>query len=201
MSDDNYDEKVLSQADIDAMLSTAPQGGTISTCIAETESEHQTAQAETVKKPASNPAPTVVEAETTSDTASRREIPKETVSSSIAESLQNTLADLVKRLGKMENAMERLDQLEKKIEQVSALAEQSPQNLQTLTNQVQEFDDQLEEISENLRSSLGYGAGKIFQCKHCDSKGLVALYVKCTGCGEETWLGWWPKKEQAVPGK
>jgi translation initiation factor 2 gamma subunit (eIF-2gamma) len=57
------------------------------------------------------------------------------------------------------------------------------------------MSEQLEEISDNLRSSLGYGAAKIFQCSECGSGGTVAIHVKCTSCGEENWMGWWPEED------
>jgi hypothetical protein len=34
-----------------------------------------------------------------------------------------------------------------------------------------------------------------FQCQRCQSKSLVAIHVKCTGCGDESWMGWWPKPD------
>jgi hypothetical protein len=33
-----------------------------------------------------------------------------------------------------------------------------------------------------------------FRCNSCKSHGRVAMYLKCTSCGEEQWVGWWPKK-------
>jgi len=33
-----------------------------------------------------------------------------------------------------------------------------------------------------------------FQCSSCKSHGKVAMYLKCTCCGEEQWVGWWPTK-------
>ncbi|MFC1956553.1 hypothetical protein ACFLWZ_08620 [Chloroflexota bacterium] len=29
----------------------------------------------------------------------------------------------------------------------------------------------------------------------CGGKGEVAVSIKCTKCGEETWWGWWPKEQ------
>jgi len=37
----------------------------------------------------------------------------------------------------------------------------------------------------NLRES--------FSCE-CRTSGMVAVHIKCTNCGKETWRGWWPKK-------
>ena len=58
------------------------------------------------------------------------------------------------------------------------------------------MSEQMEEICDNLRFSLGYGAAKIFRCSECDAKGTVAIHVKCTQCGEENWMGWWPEDDE-----
>ena len=33
-----------------------------------------------------------------------------------------------------------------------------------------------------------------FHCGHCKTQGKVAMYLKCTDCGEEQWVGWWPQQ-------
>ena len=58
------------------------------------------------------------------------------------------------------------------------------------------MSEQMEEICDNLRFSLGYGATKIFRCSECDAKGTVAIHVKCTQCGEENWMGCWPEDDE-----
>jgi tetrahydromethanopterin S-methyltransferase subunit G len=193
MSDD--EGKVLSQSDIDAMLSTAQEepAGPKKTASAVSE-EKPPAE----KKPA--PAAEQVPVEKPAEEApavkpSGESKSQEVLTVELIENLESTLADLVKRLGTMENAMERLDKLEKQVEENSGAspAVQS-EELEEMKSEVQDLSEQMDEISGNLKYSLGYGVGKIFQCKHCESKELVALHVKCTDCGEETWLGWWPRR-------
>jgi len=59
-----------------------------------------------------------------------------------------------------------------------------------MVNEIQEFKEQMDEISNNLQSSPGYRAAKIFHCSYCDTTGKVAIHVKCTECGEKTgWAG------------
>jgi hypothetical protein len=31
-----------------------------------------------------------------------------------------------------------------------------------------------------------------FHCVKCHSEKLVAIHVKCTSCGTENWMGWFP---------
>ncbi|MEJ2740503.1 MAG: hypothetical protein P8105_11890 [Dehalococcoidia bacterium] len=196
MSDD--EGKVLSQSDIDAMLSTVPEDPPEPEKAAPAVSEVKPPAAE---KPAPATAPAAVqtqEAKPAAATASKpsgESISKEVLTVELIENLESTLADLVKRLTTMENAMERLDRLEKQVGENSGASSAAPANgLEEMKSEVQDLSERMDEISGNLKYSLGYGVGKIFQCKHCESKQLVALHVKCTDCGEETWLGWWPKR-------
>ena len=183
MSDD--EEKVLSQNDIDAMLSTMPEDPPEPKKAAPAVSEEKPPAEE---KPA--PAPEPAAAATASKPSSR-----EVLTVELIETLESTLADLVRRLSTMENAMERLDRLEKQVAENGEASSAAPaKELQEMKNEVQDLSERMDEISGNLKYSLGYGVGRIFQCKHCESKQLVALHVKCTDCGEETWLGWWPKR-------
>ena len=196
MSDD--EGKVLSQSDIDAMLSTVPEDPPEPKKAAPAVSEVKPPAAE---KPAPATAPAAVqtqEAKPAAATASKpsgESISKEVLTVELIENLESTLADLVKRLTTMENAMERLDSLEKQVGENSGASSAAPANgLEEMKSEVQDLSERMDEISGNLKYSLGYGVGRIFQCKHCESKQLVALHVKCTDCGEETWLGWWPKR-------
>ena len=111
------------------------------------------------------------------------------------ESLYAMMADLTKRLTKIETAMSKFDQMEKAIAEARSSTSQSPQALHDLEEQFEDLNDQLDDFTEKLSASLGYNIGNIHQCNHCGSEGLVAIRVKCTECGDENWLGWWPPKE------
>jgi hypothetical protein len=202
MSEDN-EGKVLSQSDIDAMLSTVPQDPDPpkSKAPAATAQKPPTADipAQAAAAPAAKPAAPAAAAPaakpaSANAASSGQQKSKEVITLEIIESLQATLADLIKRLAKMEHAMERLELLEEKVGEMGASSGAPSGELQKMKDHVQELNGQMDEISGNLKYSLGYGVGKIFQCKHCESKNLVALHVKCTECGEENWLGWWPKR-------
>jgi hypothetical protein len=202
MSDSEDEGKVLSQSDIDAMLSTIPQdvdppkpkapAATVQKPSSPVEPAETAAQPAAAAEPAAKP----VQAQAAAAAPSAPHKSKEVLTVEIIESLQTTLADLIKRLGKMERAMERLELLEGKVAEMGASTGQALPSgeLQEIGEKVQELTGQMDEISGNLKFSLGYGVGKLFQCKHCESKNLVALHVKCTQCGEENWLGWWPKR-------
>jgi hypothetical protein len=53
--------------------------------------------------------------------------------------------------------------------------------------------DEISNILETIRESKSsYNLQDEFKCSHCQSKNLVAFHVKCTSCGKENWMGWWP---------
>ena len=89
----DYDEKVLSQSDIDALLSTVPQNQPVPTKAA---TEQQLEQTTPAKESPSVPA------------SASQEGSLETGSANDIESLQATVTDLMKRLGKIEAALDKI---------------------------------------------------------------------------------------------
>ena len=51
-----------------------------------------------------------------------------------------------------------------------------------------------EGLQENLAKIPLLDIRYRFTCE-CGTKGMLSFYIKCTSCGEETWLGWWPKEQ------
>jgi hypothetical protein len=56
------------------------------------------------------------------------------------------------------------------------------------------FEDRLDDVEDKLLANPLSGARDV-TCQGCGAKGMVATSIKCTKCGRETYLGWWPKKE------
>ena len=57
------------------------------------------------------------------------------------------------------------------------------------------LEDRLDDVEHKLSDDPLSGASSKITCKHCGSKGLIAVKIMCTKCGRETYLGFWPKKE------
>ncbi len=135
---------VLTQADIDAMISDSPPP--------------PAPAAEAEQEPA-EPSPHVTQVAATPGAAAA--------------------SDLEQRVAKLEAA--RGDgQLQVQVE--------------TLTQQLQAVQGQLNEVLQHLPNTLGYGVRASFQCGACSAQGLVAARVYCTHCGTDTSLGWWPQQ-------
>ena len=110
------------------------------------------------------------------------------------ESVESMVSDLAQRVAKIEAAMGRLEELQKTVKDATAILRKQPRDFQSVVNELQEVSAQVEEISEKLRSTPVYDIGESFQCNVCGSHGLVAIRVKCTGCEQENWWGWWSEE-------
>lgn len=49
-----------------------------------------------------------------------------------------------------------------------------------------------EDLEEQLDGTIGLGIKQRFGCQ-CGATGFVAMRVRCTKCGRESWWGWFPK--------
>ncbi len=93
-------------------------------------------------------------------------------------------ADLVQRIEKLEAAVAKLTQ--------AVGGSQSPSQVAALAKQVETLNARVQTLREYAAHSVGYRIHETFQCGACGQKGFVAGAVKCTACGQETWMGWWP---------
>jgi len=86
---------------------------------------------------------------------------------------------------------------------LSSQAEPHQVKLSFLASKVQELEERvqavealqvdLEELQNCLDGTPALGLKHCFKC-HCGASGFVALHIKCTKCGRETWRGWFPKE-------
>ncbi len=159
--------QVLSQDEIDAMVSTV--------------SSEQAAPSVAGGAIAPGPAPPEMSSQT--GEAARA-----------SESLYATVAQLAERLDRAEAALSRIDRLETAMAEVNAAGGPASQSVQAVAKQLQTVSSKVEEILSNLQDTMVYAARKTFVCRSCASQGYVAASVKCTQCGQQTWLGWVPKK-------
>ena len=181
------DEKVLSQADVDALVALVPDK---SRAAAPTIS----AKSMPVDKPVQ---PSVTETVQTSALAyqppSSNAVPSNTGLSIEVIALQKTVADLTRQVSKFTGTAQRLDLLEERTGHLAQLIQHSSHNEQPSGEQIAEIQAQLWELSQQLKNR--HELREDFQCAHCKSKGTMSILTKCTSCGQERWFGWWPKKK------
>ena len=169
MSDDN---KVLSQEEIDAMLSGGASGN------AEASGQQEAAPPAGASPAPASPQPTAA--------------PPPAPATPVPDTTQEIINRMAERLETLGAAMERITQLERALTETNAAFRQIHQDFQAMAGQVQLVSSRVEGILDNLKATLGYRAQKTFTCPSCSSHGEVAAQIKCTHCGQQNWWGWWP---------
>ena len=53
-------------------------------------------------------------------------------------------------------------------------------------------EGKIQQLGEGFKSTPALNLKNRFTCD-CGATGLVALHIRCTNCGRETWWGWFPK--------
>ena len=77
---------------------------------------------------------------------------------------------------------------------VLASLERRVQHFESRLEKLEALVEKVEEIDTRLNGTPALGLKREFKCS-CGASGLVAIGIKCTQCGRETYWGWWPKKE------
>jgi hypothetical protein len=57
------------------------------------------------------------------------------------------------------------------------------------------LQDRIADLEDKLSDDPLSGARYQFTCNSCGKRGGIAVKIKCTKCGHETYFGWWPKEE------
>jgi hypothetical protein len=89
--------------------------------------------------------------------------------------------------------MNKITELDMKISNLAASVNMSPEITQELSERIDEIYNFLETLPAERSDP---GIQELYECSQCHSRKLVALHVKCTNCGNENWLGWWPRLNQ-----
>jgi hypothetical protein len=107
--------------------------------------------------------------------------------------LNKQLIELTIKINKFESITQKLDRLEEKIEQAAAMAQSSPKAVKSLGAKIDEIYGLLETMRRPERKNDEGHIHDEFRCVKCQSEKLVAIHVKCTSCGTENWMGWYPE--------
>jgi hypothetical protein len=112
----------------------------------------------------------------------------------VIDNLNARIADLTRQLNQMNQTVQRIEFLEKKLAEVEANS-RTPKESPAVAQKVQALDEEIKKISTNLKGTPGYGVRNSFNCEKCHDHGHVAVMYRCTSCGRERWYGWWPNKK------
>jgi predicted RNase H-like nuclease (RuvC/YqgF family) len=182
------EEKVLSQAEIDALVGKVPSKPAPKPAAPAPAAPAPVAAA---PKPEIKPATAPVEANKPGVAIGQLRdgtAKYEKYTSTEVSNLQSVVVDLARQVAKMTNAMQRLEKAENKVAQIYSLLKLDPEETETLGGRLDKISGRVEELARHYSDYQNE-----FQCSHCKSTQMMALHVKCTTCGEEAWMGWWPE--------
>jgi hypothetical protein len=106
---------------------------------------------------------------------------------------QKKITEPTAEMSKLTAALQTISQLEERVRRLEAAVKNIPESTRALKDRVDKISAAIEAVERNKSD---YGFLEAFRCNHCHSIGNVAVYVKCTSCGKENWMGWWPEKEK-----
>lgn len=186
------DGSVLPQSEIDALFKQAT-GKSIAP-----PASHSAAPSSTLK-PQVNPVRPSISPQKASRPAAPSAVPSRPAapqpSSDEIKALQATVAGLAQRMAKVETTVSRRGQEEGKSPEVSIIVQQLSQGLEAMGRDLRKVNNRVAGITRGVADAPGNGIHNGFVCQSCNAHGLVAIPIRCTVCGEESWWGWWPKEE------
>jgi hypothetical protein len=107
--------------------------------------------------------------------------------------LSKQLVELTIQVNRYEKTAQKMAGIEEKLNQVAAMVQSSPKTVKALGTRIDEIYELLETMRRPGRKSEEDRIHDDFHCVKCQSEKLVAIHVKCTGCGTENWMGWFPE--------
>jgi hypothetical protein len=142
-------------------------------------------------KPAAKPAPAAAAPArplSTAQVGGKTEVSAESVSS-----LNAKITDLTKQVNQMAASLQQMAALQQKVAELEMKLNNGGN--QGADDKIEQLAGALKKISNNLKGTPGYGARWSFTCEDCNDQGHVAVKYRCTKCGHEKWYGWWPEKK------
>jgi len=112
--------------------------------------------------------------------------------------IQNTMQDLLDRMGKLETCLNHLEEKQTTTTSFGAAILQLEEKLCALTRHLDKIDCRVMTVTKKLQDTPSYGVRGDYKCESCGSTGFTAIPLKCTSCGKEGWWGWWPKNNRGV---
>lgn len=112
--------------------------------------------------------------------------------------LSKQVIELTIKAKKLDEVNQRIFQMEEKISEIAELVKSSPKAVRGLSTRIDEIYSLMENMHQEKRGSDEEHIHDQFHCVKCNSEKLVAIHVKCTSCGTENWMGWFPNNRENV---
>jgi len=95
---------------------------------------------------------------------------------------------------KIEECLKKLELLDQKIGIIWKVLGLPADSSQPFKSEIDTIKKYIHELAQRASTESGCNMLRNFQCDNCNSVNLVAIKTKCTKCGKENWLGWWPSQ-------
>ena len=113
----------------------------------------------------------------------------------ITEETGDIAKQLVELTIRVNNFKKRMDHIDDKINEIAEMMQQSPA-VDALAGKIEELPGMI--LNMRHRSTDEERIRDQFHCVKCHSEKLVAVHVKCTSCGTENWMGWFPNSREEL---
>ena len=98
-----------------------------------------------------------------------------------------------RQLAKILATAQRMDLIEEKLSFISNIVGVPSDKVKPVKGELDEIKKRLEDLESGMNeSSCQLLEG--FACDSCKTQNMVAIHTRCTSCGKENWVGWWPEK-------
>ncbi len=110
--------------------------------------------------------------------------------------LAKQVVELTIKVNKIDNIKQRIDQIEEKIGEIADVMQSSPEAINALGARMEELYNLMAGMRKQHNKTDEEHIHDQFRCVDCHSEKLVAIHVKCTNCGKQNWMGWFPDSQQ-----
>lgn len=175
------DDRVLSQAEIDALLKKSPPkpSAPVATTVA------------MGPKPVYTAPPSAVAVQSAADVGKPAPAPAANNDAALEQitGFKTQIMELTEQINHLMELEAVVNQIQGKIKTLETGPKTSPEEINVIKGQMNEVTSTLDILKKQPKSGDNFLDG--FFCSNCHSQGLVAVHVKCTTCGKENWMGWW----------
>ncbi|UCC17083.1 MAG: hypothetical protein JSU58_00580 [Dehalococcoidales bacterium] len=106
--------------------------------------------------------------------------------------IMTLLGKLTRRIENLENNISTVSQSDSNITDSSELETRLLQRIKNDEIDLHKVNKRIINILARLKETPGYGVRGGYTCNSCGSHGFIAIPMKCSNCGTQGWLGWWP---------
>jgi len=110
--------------------------------------------------------------------------------------LTKQIIELTIKVKKIDDIRQRMEQVEEKLDRIAEMVQSSPKEVRDLGARMDELYNLLAGMQHGRQQGDEERIHDQFHCVKCHSEKLVAVHVKCTVCGMENWMGWFPDGKQ-----